>query len=93
MTTSVEITRWPVAQSSASSRFLAHDPGNPTSSQAAQYFQSVRSVRPDSGSGAGHDRYAVPAGRVWARFSVQAAVAFGLGVLCTGAVAVAALSA
>ncbi|MEP7762670.1 hypothetical protein [Sanguibacter sp. 25GB23B1] len=91
MTTSAEITRRPAAPSSAGSRYLARDAGTPTPSQAAQYFQSVRSVRPDASERAGHDRYAIAAGRAWARFSVQAAVAFAMGVLCVGTVAAVAL--
>lgn len=88
MTTSAEITRRPAAPSSAGSRYLARDAGTPAPSQAAQYFQSARSVRPEASGRAAHSRYAVATGRLWARFSVQAAVAFAMGVLCVGTAAV-----
>lgn len=93
MTTSVESPGRTAVSGPAGSRFLAHDVGAPGPSQAAQYFQSVRSVRPESSAGAGSDRYATGAGRVWLRLSLQTAVAFGVGVLCAGTVAVVAFGA
>lgn len=93
MTTSAEITRRPAASGSASSRYLARDAGTPGPSQAAQYFQSVRTVRPDASARAGGSRYAVSAGRTWARFSVHTALAFAVGVFCAGTVAAVAFGA
>ena len=77
----------------AGARFLAHDATATGPSQAAQYFQSVRCVRHDASSGAGTSRYAVGTGRAWLRLSVQTAIAFGVGALCAGTVAVVALGA
>ena len=93
MTTSVENPGRTAASGPAGSRFLAHDAGGVGPSQAAQYFQSVRSVRPEASAGAGTGRYAVGTGRAWARLSVQTAIAFAVGVLCASTVAVVAFGA